>query len=317
MSAFNPPPPWRPTPWLAAVLSFVLFPAGLLYVDRRLLAWGCYLLLSALLAASLISSQTSPPLSMAMLATAILVFLAVPALSFWLASRYPENQRRSTATRPLPLAGLYLVLLLTPGFLFWLFGYQVLTVFTEQMLPTISYRDRILVTRHGVTYLGPFGPVREQPEIKRGDIVVFRMPGKPPGDYVQRVIGLPGDVVAYDERKQLTINDQPVTTRPARQRPDWLASWVEARDEMLDSHGYTVVRVPNRPAVQRMAVEPFPNRERCHYAWTEFRCEVPPNHYFLMGDNRDQTKDSRYWGFLPAQNLRGKVLLVLPGEDKD
>ena len=125
---------------------------------------------------------------------------------------------------------------------------------------------------------------------KRGDIIVFRWPPNPKFDYIKRVIGLPGDTVEY-RQKQLFINGKPVRLNEINVRFEVSNPYVHEFIESLPGVKHHIY--------QRENVEPF-----------NFKITVPPHQYLMMGDNRDDSADSRFWGFVPDENLRGKAFLI-------
>jgi signal peptidase I len=182
------------------------------------------------------------------------------------------------------------------------------------MIPTLRIGDFILVNKYAY---GLRLPVTNQRLIdvgapQRGDVMVFRYPRDPSTDYIKRVVGIPGDKVTYSQ-KQLLINDQPVTvsaTPPlagadAQEFPN-----VQRMQEQLGEHLHTIQLRPERPPLDLGQVMDFPNREACRYNSEGFTCTVPPGNYFMMGDNRDSSSDSRYWGFVPDRNIVGRAFIV-------
>ncbi len=139
--------------------------------------------------------------------------------------------------------------------------------------------------------------------------MVFRYPPKPSLDYIKRVIGVPGDEVAY-LNKRLTINGQPVPREPLADffEEDAMRYSRQFR-EALGGKSYRVLNDEDRPAFVPGA-EDYPYRDNCRYSVEGVVCKVPPGHYFMMGDNRDNSLDSRYWGFVPERNIVGKAFFI-------
>ena len=183
------------------------------------------------------------------------------------------------------------------------------------MLPTLLVGDFILVNKY--TY-GIRLPVLDQKIIsinfpKRGEVMVFRYPENPSLDYIKRVVGLPGDTIAYRD-KRLWINGTPVKLKPDGEYTyvEAGANFVEAQlvTETLGDHTHAVLIQRGAPSVHLAGVRRFPFRKNCAYNEEGFSCKVPPGHYFLMGDNRDSSSDSRYWGFVPEANIVGKAFAI-------
>jgi signal peptidase I len=179
------------------------------------------------------------------------------------------------------------------------------------MMPTLLVGDFILVNKfsYGVRIPVVNKKVFETGEVKRGDVVVFRYPADPSLDYIKRVIGLPGDKVAY-KGKRLTINGEVVQTQPAGAFTDGGLNRYPAFMEKIGEHSHVSMVVPSEPPVRLHEVRQFPHRDNCEYNDDGFSCTVPPGQYFMMGDNRDQSADSRYWGFVPDDHLKGRAFLV-------
>ena len=179
------------------------------------------------------------------------------------------------------------------------------------MIPTLLVGDFILVNKftYGIRLPVLDKKIVELNSPQRGDVVVFRYPVDPSVDFIKRVVGLPGDKVSYIN-KRLTINGEAV---PMVRDGDYLdveRFYVTPRyKEKLGGVEHSVLLEDDQPAYVRQVLQ-FPFRENCHYNSDGFECVVPPGHYFMMGDNRDNSQDSRVWGFVPDENLVGKAFLV-------
>jgi signal peptidase I len=179
------------------------------------------------------------------------------------------------------------------------------------MIPTLQIGDFILVNKYtyGVRLPIVNKKIVELNQPQRGDVMVFRYPKDESMDYIKRVIGVPGDVVKYDN-KRLTVNGQPATYAP---QADYLdgerLTYSKQYQEMLGNVSHNILNDADRPAYVS-GPDDFPFRENCTYNQTGFTCKVPAGHYFMMGDNRDNSADSRYWGFVPDKNIVGKAFFI-------
>ena len=151
-------------------------------------------------------------------------------------------------------------------------------------IPTASMENNLLVGDHLLVNKFVFGPAAHPiartllpvRDIRRGDVVVFKYPDEPERDFIKRVIGLPGDSVEL-RNKKVHINGQPLD---------------EPYVHFLE------------PASEGQEVTSFDVRERYGPV------TVPSSQYFVMGDNRDNSQDSRYWGFLPREYVKGRALII-------
>ena len=217
-------------------------------------------------------------------------------------------------------AGLFPVIALV--FVLRSFLFEPFKIPSGSMIPTLWVGDLILVNKfhYGVRLPVINLKITDGNPVERGDVMVFRYPPKPNLDYIKRVIGLPGDEIAY-LNKQLTINGQPAPKTPL---PDFFEEdslrYIKQFEERIPlgdkpEASVTSVRLhrllndADRPAFVPGADE-FVFKDNCRYTVEGVTCKVPAGHYFMMGDNRDNSLDSRYWGFVPEKNIVGKAFFV-------
>lgn len=173
---------------------------------------------------------------------------------------------------------------------------------STSMLPTLHTGDFILVNKFAYGFRMPVTHQVILPWDKpeRGDVAVFRFPPDPTKDFIKRIVGLPGDEIAYRDRK-LYINGE---LAPLRYQGIYSGPGIsplqysELYLEQLEQLNHEVLFMPRR-------------------ASPSFRVQVPQGHYFAMGDNRDNSDDSRRWGFVPEENLVGEAFLIWMSWDYD
>jgi len=223
-----------------------------------------------------------------------------------------EEARQRVLAQPWWLdwtAGLFPVILAV--FVLRSFLFEPFKIPSGSMIPTLLVGDLILVNKftYGLRLPVVNTKLTQGNAPKRGDVMVFRYPPKPTLDYIKRVVGVPGDEVAY-LNKRLTINGQPVEEKRVADffDPDAMR-YFKQFEEKLGDKTHRLLNDDERPAFVP-GVEEFPNKENCRYSVEGVVCKVPPGTYFMMGDNRDNSLDSRYWGFVPDKNIVGKAFLI-------
>lgn len=164
------------------------------------------------------------------------------------------------------------------------------------MLPSLHIGDFILVNKfsYGIRLPVANAKLVDLGAPRRGEVAVFRFPSDPSINYIKRVVGVPGDHVVYKD-KQLTINDVPMKQEDAR---------AYALFQTETGTGVLVRRVEDLDGARHDILL----SDRPDHSPDTFT--VPPGQYFVMGDNRDQSNDSRYWGFVPEENLVGRAFLI-------
>ena len=173
------------------------------------------------------------------------------------------------------------------------FVVQAFKIPSESMLDTLLVGDHLLVTKFTYGIQWPFSDKVAVPmgDPKRGEIIVFRYPVDPDKDFIKRVIGVPGDVVEI-KAKQVFVNGQ-------------------LQEEPFVRHTEPVA-VPN-PHMPEVNQDPDKYFDRNSFTWKRDwmpKTTVPAGQYFVMGDNRDHSYDSRFWGFVSREAIRGRALII-------
>lgn len=226
-----------------------------------------------------------------------------------------EAAARSLLARPWWLeytAGFFPVVLFV--FVLRAFVFEPFRIPSDSMVPTLEDGDLILVKKYAYGLRLPlvYSKVVDGGQPQRGDVVVFRYPPNPQQDYIKRVVGLPGDRIEYTADKRLLINGQEVPRRPVERyfyekRGLFMP---QAMEKLGDSeHRLSVAPRVSMP-IERDGVHTDP--QACVYApdRASLQCTVPPGKYFVMGDNRDNSQDSRIWGFVPSENIKGRAFFI-------
>ena len=207
-------------------------------------------------------------------------------------------------------AGLFPVIIVV--FLLRSFLFEPFKIPSGSMIPTLLINDLILVNKfhYGVRLPVINLKVLDNNSPQHGDVMVFRYPPKPSLDYIKRVVGVPGDEVAYLNKK-LSINGKPLnkSALPDFFDEDTMRYSKQFEETTTANKKYRLLNDDDRPAFIP-GTEDFPNKQNCRYSSEGVVCKVPEGHYFMMGDNRDNSLDSRYWGFVPEKNIVGRAFFV-------
>jgi signal peptidase I len=179
------------------------------------------------------------------------------------------------------------------------------------MIPTLLIGDFILVNKYAYGIRLPVINVKvvDVGNPAHGDVMVFRYPADPGLDYIKRVVGLPGDRIEYRD-KVLTVNGRVAPRRQvgdyqSRERLQYFPHFIES----FDGREHEIILEKETPGYVGRSME-FRYSGNCDYNNGGLACTVPPGHYFVMGDNRDNSSDSRVWGFVPDENIVGKAFFI-------
>ena len=198
--------------------------------------------------------------------------------------------------------GLYVFLAVAATYFLLMFVGQRTSVHGNSMYPTLKDGDQLIVEKVTKHFSSP----------KRFDIIVFNEQDEKSDEtvhYIKRVIGLPGDKIEYINKK-LSINGKPVPIGEIGEYYDEAKMQsLEEFLEKLDKTEHHLLINPRAPSsVYPLSTHTDP--KACDYVPGGLVCMVPKDKYFVMGDNRDNSEDSRYWGFVPEKNLVGRAFMV-------
>ncbi len=304
----------RPNKWVAAILSLVAPPLGMLYVAQ--LIWAVIYFFAAIVVAILCYFYLREiPIAANALIFGFNVVCSVH--TYRLSDLYPADRVRPHYSRWYALLGICL------GLFFLLFGFRAFLFEpfrfpSGSMIPSINPGSYLIVQKWGYGHYGTYGftpfPRPITAELRRGDLLIFDYPENRSVQYAKRLIALPGDRVAYLDKK-LSINGNAVPQVEIDKFFDGsIHQAVLKMEETIEGNRYTVLRYQDaaiNTSILSNYVSSFKYIENCKYDAHGVTCEVPAGHYYFMGDNRDNSKDSRYWGFVPADHIVGKVLYIL------
>jgi signal peptidase I len=281
---------WKPAPWIAAALSLIVAPLGMLYVQRPRLAGAYFLASVAAGIATFLSLWAFAPGAMSGVSLAGWIISITCAVHAFRMARAALPVERKWYSRWYALTGIP-VAVLGSVIMFRSFVYEPFNAPSDSMYPTIPAHSIMVVEKSGFGDYGTLGIQFSRKEstrnIARGDIVVHRLVSNPSIRYVSRVIGIPGDHIQY-VNSQLIINGVQVPTRIEGAQGQYQLALEE-----LDGRNVSIAYIPDRKA-------------------SDFDQVVPAGEYIVFGDSRDNARDSRYIGPVPRANISGRVTKIYP-----
>ncbi|MGF1878353.1 signal peptidase I [Photobacterium frigidiphilum] len=286
---------WKPKGWVAITLGLVVQPFVFLYVNRAKYFFFYVLLLVSVL---IIDSQLL-----------WVIFILCPMHAFLVTRKYNGTEDRGWYAKWWTTLLCFFVTL-TFIIILRVFLFDLFRIPASSMSPLLNPGDHLIVNKRGFGNYRYFGmqvaKTTSSFNLERGEVIVFQYPLKPQIDFVKRVIGLPGDRIIYRNKniylKQACIKniegcaDYKLLNQIKKEQLDndfWLF------EESIDVNTYSIlIDVTKKDRTSRY----FSQDNSLLDEWV-----VPSGHYFVLGDNRDNSSDSRYWGFVPKENIIGTV----------
>jgi signal peptidase I len=242
----------------------------------------------------------------------VLVFATLASFIAWICKKLNVGNTKELTKKPFwirYIANNFLLLFFV--LIFRTFFFESFMVPSRSMVPTIIPGDFIAVSKHAYGIRLPLmdHDLISFPPPKAGEIVVFKHPLTPEIHYIKRVIGVPGDVVSYLD-KRLTVNgsllEVSANGKFKNDKKDYLSDLFSEK-----INGITHEIIIDKESFSKIVnAEQYPFKDNCKYLENGVVCTVPKDNYFVMGDNRDNSIDSRSWGFVPQSNIIGEASFI-------
>ena len=305
---------WKPSKLLAGILALFLNAFAFLYVNKARWFW-VYVIVTLIVATATMGHYENPLLQSLIHDGYLSIALALICIghSVYLAHYYDADEQRKWFAR------WYAVLLIVIG-VFGLIGAVRLYVVapfqipSSAMLPTLTPGSHVLVSKSGfgnkTLFTSEIYQTESSVKLSRADVIVFRYPLDRDILYIKRVIGLPGETIRY-ENKQVFV--KPRCLPEAESCAEFKALELTALPEHTLSSSPLLIFQEDLGSRQHNIAINMQREIPAHFYFNQpgtpnTEWKVPANHYFVMGDSRDNSRDSRFWGFVPEQDIVGRVI---------
>jgi len=306
---------WTPKGWLAIVFGIIFQPFTFLYVNKQKLFWA-YTLLAITLMTIDTKLQINPPNEAWYkdIHFSWVLFLIFPAHAYISTKIYDVTAKRSwyASWWGTLLCFIFALLSIVSVRAFY---FEPISIPADSMSPTLNRSDIVLVNKQGYgnyRYHG-FQLAKSEPSESpgRGDIIVFQSPKNLKIDFIKRVIGLPGDKVVYRD-KNIYIKEPCLKSEVSCSE---LFMFEKSKSKSVSSiNGLPIYEEKFDDKLYSVIIDPQAT-DRLDYYFNQDGTDrdewiVPDEHYFVLGDNRDNSLDSRFFGFVPKGNIIGKPIYI-------
>ncbi len=283
---------WKPKLWIAILVGVFFNAFALLYVNRPRLFWIYFIISSVVAVLQFIFSNSIAEIVAIDFISISLVFnIICPVHAALLTKTYDSSSKRGWYSKLWVLPALYVAIFISV-FCFRSFLYEPFTISSASMAPNYNKGDIVVVRKFGFGRYGTFGfdffnpGVSHQDLMQRGKAYVF-YPPKKDVVFIMRLIGSPGDEISFDV-DGISLNGDRLLTSLSNDQKNGFVEFKEMNGET----SYSISRFVYRPI----------SKSGTHI--------VPENHYFMLGDSRDNSLDSRFWGTVDSKSIVGEVVHV-------